>query len=431
MRVLFITGEFPPMQGGVGDCTNEIARALAKRGVEASVLTTADGGQTTNDKARATNDRETVAVLRAVKKWDWGALDELRQAISETRADIYHIKYQTAAFGMHPMINFAPRLLGKGSVKSVVTFHDLRPMYLFPKAGRARDWVTFQLARSCNAAVATNEEDFERLEKLGLDCLSLIPIGSNIEPVPPVGFERDTLRNKLGVGRDETLLCYFGFLNDSKGGETLVRALAQIPGAKLLMLGGQTGASDATNVAYLLQVKQLIADLGLTGRVIWTDFLAQPDVSAHFLAADICVLPYRDGASYRRGTFMAALAHGMAIVTTSGRLTTKDQRQRTNDEQLTTNNGEKKQTTAGENSAGKLPVLRDGENVLMAPPDDAGAIAKSVERVTASPELRERLRRGARETAQFFTWDRIAHAHVQLYEDLLGNTSKNRSRMRG
>jgi len=39
MRVLFVTGEFPPLQGGVGDCTNEIAKRLHRMGVEVAVLT--------------------------------------------------------------------------------------------------------------------------------------------------------------------------------------------------------------------------------------------------------------------------------------------------------------------------------------------------------------------------------------------------------
>src|SRR5581483_71507 len=195
MRVLFVTGEFPPMQGGVGDCTNEIARALVKRGVEVSVLTTDDPSSVaifgaegaakisnqalragsrrgTDDRRLLTNDQRLTTndsqVFRAVKKWDWSALELIRHALEVTRADIFHIEYQTAAFGMQPMINFAPRVLnlypfaprprGRGGwgAKSVATFHDLLPAYLFPKAGRVRDWVTFQLAKGCDAVIATN-----------------------------------------------------------------------------------------------------------------------------------------------------------------------------------------------------------------------------------------------------------------------------------
>jgi glycosyltransferase involved in cell wall biosynthesis len=136
--------------------------------------------------------------------------------------------------------------------------------------------------------------------------------------------------------------------------------------------------------------------------------MPQPEVSAHFAASDICVLPYRDGVSFRRGTFMAALAHGKAIVTTKndeGRRT-KDGRRKTDDE---------RQRTHGV----LLPELRDGENVVLVPPEDAGAIVNAVNRVAASPELRAKLERGALQAAQFFTWDAIADAHLALYRDLL------------
>lgn len=426
MRVLFITGEFPPMQGGVGDCTNEIALALAKRGVQVSVLTTV--GVATNGTRYATGGTSVLRppssalappssvlnVLRIVPKWDWSALALIRRALAETQADIYHIQYQTAAFGMHPMINFAPRLIpifagrsetGAG-VKSVVTFHDLRPMYLFPKAGRVRDWVTFQLARTTDAVIATNKEDYDRLEPLNLNELGLIPIGSNIDPTPPADFDRDALRAQLGVRPGEILLSYFGFLNESKGGETLIRALAELSETKLLMLGGQTGASDETNIAYLAHVKKIISEAGLGGRVLWSDFMPQSQITAHLLASDVCVLPYRDGASYRRGTFMAALAHGRAIVTTG------------------TPAGERTPAPTGMDSAlpqnvVSLPLLRNGENVFLVPPDDPHAIAGAVKRIAASPELRIRLERGAQETAQFFTWDKIAGAHLEFYNTLL------------
>lgn len=399
------------MQGGVGDCTNEIALALIKRGVQVSVLTTALEQPLLLPPSSDIAASLPLQIHRRIKKWDWSALSHIRRTIAELQPDIYHIQYQTGAFGMHPMINFAPRLLtprppllkskerlsgeGEKRAKSVVTFHDLRPMYLFPKAGPLRDWVTFQLARTTDAVVATNQDDYTRLAALHLKQLSLIPIGSNINPTPPRDFDRAALREELGVEPDEILLCYFGFLNESKGGETLLRALAELPNAKLVMLGGQTGESDATNIAYLARVRNLIEELNLTERVIWTDFLDPPEVSAHFLASDICVLPYRDGASYRRGTFMAALAHGMAIVTTS------DESRGMKDE--------------GE----RLPSLRDGENVVLVPPDNPGAIVEAVKRIGTNPALRVKLQHGARETAQFFTWDKIADAHLELYKNLL------------
>src|SRR6266513_2376134 len=39
MRVGLVTGEYPPMQGGVGDFTRQLGQALAGLGVETHVIT--------------------------------------------------------------------------------------------------------------------------------------------------------------------------------------------------------------------------------------------------------------------------------------------------------------------------------------------------------------------------------------------------------
>lgn len=387
MRVLFITGEFPPMQGGVGDCTNEIAKALSACGVEVQVLTS---------RSAVNHQPSVVSVLPTVDKWNWSILRVISNVCRAYQPHIVHLQYQTGAFGMHPAINFLPRYFrgrpgDAGRVPRIVTtFHDLRVPYLFPKAGPVRDWVTRSLAEACDAVIATNDEDYARLATWTLRFLSLIPIGSNIAATLPADYDRNAWRAKLGVAENETLLCYFGFLNESKGGETLVRALAQMPQAKLLMLGGQTGASDPTNVAYLAKIKSLISNLQLTNRVLWTDHVAPAMVSAHLRACDVCVLPYRDGASYRRGTLMAALAHGCAIVTTV--------------------------VNAPASVVSKLPPLRDGENCMLIPPDAPPAIVSAVQRLMASRELREHIGAGAQKLAAHFTWDKIAQQHLELYE---------------
>jgi glycosyltransferase involved in cell wall biosynthesis len=53
--------------------------------------------------------------------------------------------------------------------------------------------------------------------------------------------------------------------------------------------------------------------------VIATGYLEPPGVSRALWLCDAMVLPYVDGASPRRGSLLAAIAHGRAIVTTEPR----------------------------------------------------------------------------------------------------------------
>jgi len=329
-----------------------------------------------------------------VSKWNWASWARVLHTARSLCSDVLHIQYQAAAYAMHPAINLLPlRLrLNKRRPRVAVTFHDLRVPYLFPKAGRLRRQANLLLGRWSDAVVATNMEDYEQLERSHLPVsLHLIPIGSNIAVQLPAGYDRAAWRRRLGVTDDEVLLCYFGFLNESKGGETLCRCLAELVRrgreVKLLMIGGQVGASDPTNLAYLGQVKALVGELGLTGLVLWSGYAPPEQVSASFMAADICVLPYRDGASYRRGSFIAALAHGLPIVSTYPRVS--------------------------------IGSLVNGENMLLVPPDDAVATAEAVERLITTPEQRARLGRGAQQLANDFTWDGIAARTAQLYAELV------------
>ena len=84
---------------------------------------------------------------------------------------------------------------------------------------------------------------------------------------------------------------------------------------------------------------------------------------------------------------MAALAHGLPIVSTRPRV--------------------------------DLPELRYGENILLAPPDAPIALAEAIARLAADAELRRSLGEGAAKLAQDFTWERIAEKTTTLYEGIL------------
>ncbi|MFH1084192.1 MAG: glycosyltransferase family 4 protein [Chloroflexota bacterium] len=370
LRILMISGEYPPMEGGVADFTAIVAMRLAARGHDVQVLTS---------QRAADAVRERVAVHATMERWSWGPLYGRVCALARAfRPDVINIQYQAAAYGMHPAINLLPRVT---AVPCVVTFHDLLVPYLFPKAGPLRWQAILALARGCRQVIVTNAEDRERLlAARGLPAVRMVPIGSNVAFRLPSGYDPVAWRARWGVPADALLLGYFGFLNASKGGEELVEALARLRragrDARLLMIGGAVGASDPTNRAYVERVRALITAQGLDEAVVWTGYLPDEQVSACFRCLDVCVLPYRDGVSFRRGSLMAALAHGAAIVSSQPRVA--------------------------------LPEIIHGENMWLVPPEDPAALAEAIAALAADPGLRQRLGQGAALLARRFDWDAIA-----------------------
>jgi glycosyltransferase involved in cell wall biosynthesis len=66
-------------------------------------------------------------------------------------------------------------------------------------------------------------------------------------------------------------------------------------------------------------------------------------------------------------------------------------------------------------------VLRNGENCLLVPPNDAAALGDAIARIRSDRELRERIGRAARETAlEHYTLDRTANSTRALAELALG-----------
>lgn len=390
MRVLFLTGEYPPMQGGVGDYTWLLGGALGAAGVDVHVLTSKAAGPAHLAPHGVSN------VYPDVARWTWRLAQRVRTTAEEIEADILHIQYQSAAFGLHPAVNLLPRALrnSRWPRSIAVTFHDLRVPYLFPKAGPLRWRANLELARRSDLVVVTNAEDQETLQPYPDLSAKLveIPIGANIQPEPPADFNRDRQRTQWNAGPDDLVLCYFGFLNASKGGEELMQAAARLAAeglpVQLVMIGGQVGASDPTNQAYLQRVRALTAEFGIDQRVHWTGFMNSADVSASLLAADIAVLPYRDGASFRRGSLMACLVHGLPIVSTRPTVV--------------------------------VPELKHGENIWLVPIGSAQVLAEAVKVLWRDSALRRQLGEGAQRLASTFGWDSIAARHLEAYREYLG-----------
>ncbi len=374
MRIGFITGEYPPMQGGVGAYTRILAGNIAAQGHEVHILS----------RVGTINDDPAIQLAPLIKQWTLASLPAIRTWAQGL--DVINVQYQTAAFDMSPLVHFLPHLIRR---PVVTTFHDLRHPYLFPKAGALRDYIVMHLARASSGAITTNYED--ALKLAALPNSALIPIGSNI--LEPLGddFDQRVWREKAGAGEGDFLLTYFGLINRSKGLEPLLESLSKLRAngvpARLIMIGN-AGTSDPTNAAYMTEIDALIERLELSPYIHRTGYIDDDTmIGAYLSASDAVVLPFADGASFRRGSLMAAIRYACPIVTTEPRI--------------------------------HIPTFQDHENMIFVPPDDSHSLTHALHRLYESPDLRERLKQGAKVLALDFDWAEIARDTVEFYEQVV------------
>ncbi len=405
LRIALVTGEYPPMQGGVGAFTQVLGQSMAAAGHEIHVITSrearpprkappADQASLGGTLRRLYDINEPVPIEFGLlhprgRRWRWAETRMIADLVTRYDFDIVNIQYQPAAYNMRSAaVNFFPWRL-KEMTKTVVTFHDLRVPYLFPKAGQLRERAVRFMASQADGVIATNRADFEKLIAWGARRVVEIPIGSNIIVHQPNHIELQEACEDLELPEKYTLLAYFGFVNESKGVDVIIEALSKMPkSVHLVCIGGRLGTSDSVNnQLFLDHLNRLIEVYKLQSRVHWTGYLSDRRVSSYFNLADLVVLPYRDGVSLRRGTLMAAMAHGRPIVSTL--------------------------------PPEPIAELKHGENIFLVPPNDPEAIVDAVKQYLQDDQPFGKIGRAAQETSYQFSWDTIADQTLNFFEALL------------
>ena len=132
-RVLIVSGEYPPMLGGIGDYTYKLTASLSKVGVE-PLLFVPEGSRPHS---------QDVPIAATYGEWSWETLRGLHRTLVETEADWLHVQHQVSMYKSHLSAYAIPRYLRwkrwKGRI--AVTFHDLNPPVLFPRGMRLWNWL--------------------------------------------------------------------------------------------------------------------------------------------------------------------------------------------------------------------------------------------------------------------------------------------------
>lgn len=374
-RVLFVSGEFPPFVGGVGDHVARLAAALTASGITCQVAT----------ESRAVSD-SAARVYAVSNRFPLQALWSTLRLARRLRPDVIHMHYQAGAFarpGELMGLGHALRLVGLPS-RLVVTFHDLLQPFLFPKAGWLRARVVRSLARSAHAALYVDELDRRRaVTQVGHGATAFwIPAGPTIEPPAGIG-DRSAARVALGLDRDDFIVGFFGFRQRSKGVGVLAAALRRPelagPRTLLALIGA---AEPPTNER---RAEPAVEPHTFDGvRLVDTGVQPRDVISRWLVACDAIALPFLDGLSARRGSFMNAAAHGVPVITTYPPV------------------------------RGTVDVKAD--EVGFVAPYDERRLAEALAEIRDNPLRRQRLTEGAQAIAARHTWSEIARRTLEAYD---------------
>lgn len=367
--VVLIAPTWPPMACGIASYARELAAGLADQGREIVVIT--------DEKAGPVRHRDV-----RLRHWSLTEWPKILGAIRRTRPEIIHLQHPTRATRARPLVYALPALCRLFSRESrvVTTFHYIRPV----SARTAFLRVLFLIpAACCHAVVVTTEWEAAYVRRLLPGKRVMVAsAGPAFAMTPPSPSARALARRHLGLDGEEFVIGYFGYLLPNKGLEVLLEAVKRLSQARLLVAG------DGYDLAggYPRQLRARARVLGIEGRVRWLGRVDEADAARHLGAADCLALPFDEGASLKRSTLIAAWQLARPVVTTRG-------------PELD-------------------PQMRDGDNILLVPPRDAGALAAALDRLRRDGRLRSRVASGSLDLLGLVSWKSINDRHGELYDSL-------------
>lgn len=298
MKVLLVTGSYPPLRCGIGDYTFHLASALA-------LYTDCEVGVLTSSGAKSNNDR--ISIFPIMDRWRLFELLKAIRVIRSWSANVVHIQYPTQGYGngilpwILPLFAF---LMGK---KVVQTWHEIYGEDNVPKLFMAKAIVPGGLV-----FVRPNYKDKlcpSLRWTLKNKKLAFIKNASSIPKSTMTEQERDALRASF-LRKQERLIVFFGFVYPHKGIEHVFEVAD--PAIDQIVIAGEIADIELKG-----KIENLINNSSWSGHVTITGFLPEKDVSNLLSIADAVVLPFRNGGGEWNTSIHSAILQGTFVITTS------------------------------------------------------------------------------------------------------------------
>lgn len=302
--IVILSPLLPPMRGGLADHTWMLARHLSTRHPVA-VLSSRDVYTDAPFPIRATVH-------------DWEDMTELELELGALPSDALLVwQYVPHMYGRGGVNRGLTKLwqgMRKSGRKQVVIAHEIAaPWGRLPNQwwyawNHRRQWRSI-LGMADLVPISTEAwtEEWKAAEPARASKMLTLASPSSIERVPVEPGHRTAWRAAQGIPADAKILLWWGSVSGAKQLMWVVdaweTACARLGPVYLCIVGGNPSIG-------------LPGSLKPYSRIL--GYLKAEEVSRCLQAADLVALPFSDGASERRTTLMAALGHGVAVVSTVG-----------------------------------------------------------------------------------------------------------------
>ncbi len=385
MKLLVVVGDLPPRFSGIGDYTANVMYAIARRGVSVTAVTTAQQG------APECENKDGVRVLRVIPRWTFSQARTVLRALDELGPrTLVNVQYAGPGYGRRLMINFLPAIVrfGRPGTVVVTTLHEFAVQSW---RWRLRSLPFLLFSSGVIYPNRLEEAALRRWSRLARLPLAYIPVGSSITPVEVTPEKRGLWRKQLGfAGRPEDpIAVFFGGISAQKGFAELLDSVEAVRGRgiplRLLILGGFQPWVSAS-LPYQRRMEQRIEPGVREGWIVRRDRVPAEEVSKCLHAADIALFPFPRGVRENRTSVLAALDHGLAVLSTKGPETPPD--------------------------------FEECFGARLVPASDLRAFTAELSRLLLSPEERRELGLRALRLAESRSWDSIAGRTLDFFERL-------------
>ena len=344
MKILVVSGEYPPMKGGVGRYTKNLVHALAKKpDIEVSVATGADAAVLTSDRSQGINNVTTI-YSGIIRKGDKRNSDRILQIVSETRPDVVNIQYERGLYEVDTTIRHTFWRLVYGStmdrfykmcpVPTVSTLHTVFPQeeysaYIEDRALRKEGRFGF-LPQPLRAAIRrwVLKQRYDLLLRVVNHSDGVISPARTLQEVvgrgtviyhgaePAIEFssatsslindKKEEFRKTFGLPVDRMLLLAFGYAGSYKGFDVL-DDLGLPNGWSLVIKQTQHERGFERPIQFRKNNNgdNVIISLNL-------EYLDDTSMSKLFFACDAIIFPYKIVSI--SGVMFDALAHGLPFI---------------------------------------------------------------------------------------------------------------------